>query len=99
MFTNRRLSAAEALDWGIITRVVPDDELISEAEKFARPLASGPSRAFGATKRLLLASATSDLETQLEAEANAIVAAADTQDGREGVRAFLEKRKPNFRGE
>jgi 2-(1,2-epoxy-1,2-dihydrophenyl)acetyl-CoA isomerase len=99
MLTNRRLSADEAFHWGIITRVVPDDELITESEKLARSLASGPSRAFGATKKLLLATTASDLGTQLEAESNAIVAATDTRDGQEGIRAFLEKRKPIFRGE
>jgi len=99
MLTNRRLSAAEAFDWGIITKVVPDDELIAESEKLARSLASGPSRACGATKKLLLASAVSDLETQLEAESDTIVAMTDSRDAREGIRAFLEKRKPNFSGE
>jgi 2-(1,2-epoxy-1,2-dihydrophenyl)acetyl-CoA isomerase len=96
--TNRKLSAAEALDWGIITRVVADDALSVEAEKIACCLASGPSRAFGSAKRLLLASAVSNFETQLEAEANEIVAVANTQDAQEGIRAFLEKRMPSFRG-
>jgi 2-(1,2-epoxy-1,2-dihydrophenyl)acetyl-CoA isomerase len=99
MLTNRRLSAAQACEWGIITRVVPDAELNAESEKLARSLANGPSRAFGLTKRLLLASAVSDLGTQLEAESDAIVAVAGTQDAREGIRAFLERRKPTFRGE
>ena len=98
ILTNRRLSADEALDWRLITRVVPDDELIPESEKLARSLASGPSQAFGASKRLLLASPTSNLDTQLEAESSTIVAVAETQDAREGIRAFLEKRKPIFRG-
>jgi 2-(1,2-epoxy-1,2-dihydrophenyl)acetyl-CoA isomerase len=77
---------------------VPDDELIPESEKLARSLASGPSQAFGAAKRLLLASTTSDLDTQLEAESSTIVTVAETQDAQEGLRAFLEKRKPTFRG-
>jgi 2-(1,2-epoxy-1,2-dihydrophenyl)acetyl-CoA isomerase len=65
----------------------------------ARSLASGPTRAFAATKKLLLASAVCDLEAQLDKEAKAIVAMAETRDGREGTRAFLEKRRPSFRGE
>jgi 2-(1,2-epoxy-1,2-dihydrophenyl)acetyl-CoA isomerase len=99
MLTNRRLSAAEALDWGIVARVVPDDELIAESEKLAYSLVRGPALALGATKKLLFASAVSDLEAQLEAEADVIVAMTDTRDSREGVQAFLEKRKPIFRGE
>jgi 2-(1,2-epoxy-1,2-dihydrophenyl)acetyl-CoA isomerase len=99
MLTNRSLSASQAFDWGIITKVVPDDELIAESKKLARSLASGPSRAFGATKKLLLASAVSDLETQLDAELETIVAMTNSRDAREGMRAFLEKRKPNFKGE
>jgi len=98
MLTNRRLSAAEAHAWGIVERVVPDDELMSEAEKLARTLASGPTLAFGAVKRLLLASQTADLEDQLDAETSAIVSMTETSDGREGVTAFREKRSPRFRG-
>ena len=99
MLTNRRLSAAEALEWGIVQRVVPDDQLMLEAEKLARSLASGPTKAFGVVKKLLLAGEMSDLEPQLDAETSGIVAMADTSDGREGLTAFLEKRSPVFNGE
>ncbi len=98
MLTNRRLSASEAQEWGIVERVVPDDDLMAEAEKLARSLASGPTLAFGAVKRLLLESPTTQLEDQLDAETNAIVSMIKTSDGREGVLAFGQKRKPNFTG-
>jgi len=98
MLTNRRLSAAEAEAMGIIERVVPDNDLMAEAEKVARALANGPTLAFGAVKKLLLASQTAQLEDQLDAETNAIASMTITQDGREGVLAFREKRAPNFKG-
>ncbi|MBW2540552.1 MAG: enoyl-CoA hydratase/isomerase family protein [Deltaproteobacteria bacterium] len=98
MLTNRKLSAAEAHAWGIVERVVPDAELMIEAEVLARALASGPTLAFGATKKLLLASQTAELENQLDAETSAIVSMTATSDGREGVTAFREKRRPNFKG-
>jgi 2-(1,2-epoxy-1,2-dihydrophenyl)acetyl-CoA isomerase len=98
MLTNRRLSAAEAQAWGIVERVVPDADLMTEAEELARTLASGPTLAFGATKKLLLASQTAELEDQLDAETSAIVSMTTTSDGREGVTAFREKRRPNFKG-
>ncbi len=98
MLTNRRLSAAEACELGIVERVVPDDDLMQEAENLASMLASGPTLAFGAVKKLLIASQNAQLEDQLDAETSAIVAMAGTSDGREGVSAFREKRKPSFRG-
>jgi 2-(1,2-epoxy-1,2-dihydrophenyl)acetyl-CoA isomerase len=98
MLTNRRLSAAEAHTWGIVERVVPDADLMTEAEELARTLASGPTLAFGATKKLLLASQTAELEDQLDAETRAIVSMTTTSDGHEGVTAFREKRLPNFKG-
>jgi len=98
MLTNRRLSAAEALEWNIVSRVVPDDELMPEARKLARQLAAGPTRAYGGVKKLLLASATNDLTTQLDLETRVIVEAAGSRDGSEGMHAFLEKRAPKFSG-
>ena len=98
MFTNRRLGADEAMDWGMITRVVPDDALAAEAEAVARTLASGPTRALGIAKRLLGASLANSLETQMELESHAIAEGARTQDGREGIAAFLEKREAHFIG-
>ena len=98
MLSNRRLSAAEAHALGIVERVVPDDDLMAEAEKLALALADGPTLAFGAVKKLLLASQNAKLEDQLDAETNAIVSMTRTSDGREGVAAFRDKRKPSFRG-
>lgn len=98
MYTNRRLKAREALDWGMITRVVADEMLDEEAADLARTLASGPTRAFGIAKRLLCSSMGSFLETQMELESRAIAEVAGTQDGGEGIAAFLEKRRPHFVG-
>lgn len=98
MLTNRRLSAAEAQAWGLVTRVVADSELIPEAERLASSFARGPTLAYGAVKRLLAEGADASLETQLERESRTIVEIAQTRDAREGVRAFVEKRPPRFSG-
>jgi 2-(1,2-epoxy-1,2-dihydrophenyl)acetyl-CoA isomerase len=97
--TNRPLTAQEALAWGMITRVVPDAELRASVDVLARELAQGPSKAFGAAKRLLHQSTWESLETQMEAEAQAIAACGHTEDFRAGVTAFAEKKPaPTFRG-
>ena len=97
-FTNRVLSAREAEAWGLVTRVVPDAELSSAAGALARELAQGPSKAFGAAKRLFHHSTWESLETQMELEAQAIAASGHTEDFRAGVTAFAEKKTPTFRG-
>jgi 2-(1,2-epoxy-1,2-dihydrophenyl)acetyl-CoA isomerase len=97
--TNRALSAHEAMEWGIVARVVPDAELAEQAEALARQLAAGPTGAFGAAKRLLLAGCDETLETQMAHETRAIAARTQTADGREGIAAFLEKRSPEFSGD
>jgi 2-(1,2-epoxy-1,2-dihydrophenyl)acetyl-CoA isomerase len=96
--TNRVLTAKEALDWGIVTRVVPDAELQAEAQTLAKQLAAGATRAFGAAKRLLHHSSSESLETQMELEAQAIADQARTRDAREGIAAFIAKRPASFRG-
>jgi 2-(1,2-epoxy-1,2-dihydrophenyl)acetyl-CoA isomerase len=93
---NERLTAAQALELGIVTRVVPDDALEAEAEKLARRLAEGPVGAHAAVKRLLRASSTSTFSSQLAVEAHTIAGLAAAPDGREGVLAFLDKRAPHF---
>jgi 2-(1,2-epoxy-1,2-dihydrophenyl)acetyl-CoA isomerase len=95
---NPTLSAAEALEWGLVTRVVADDALESEVNTLATALANGPTKTLGGAKRLLLASFEHGLETQMEHESSAIAQASLTTDGREGVSAFLEKRPPLYQG-
>jgi len=98
MLTNRRLTAKEALEWGIVNRVVSDGELLAAATALARDLAAGPTRSHGAVKRLLAASFDNGLETQMELEARTIAEVSRTADAKEGIRAFLQKRKPVFSG-
>ena len=92
------LSAQEAEEWGLVNRVVPDTDLLAEAEKLAGQLAKGPTGAFGGAKRLLQSGWTETLETQMENETQSIAARSKTEDGREGITAFLEKRAPQFTG-
>ena len=98
ILTNRVLSASEALDWCLVTRVVPDDALATEVRTLAEELARGATRAYGAAKGLLLQSGAESLETQMEHEARRIADMARTEDVREGVAAFLDKRAPVYRG-
>lgn len=97
--TNRPLTAREALDWGIVTSVVPDGEALRHAEMLASQLAQGPTLAYGATKRLLHQGWSETLETQMMAESQAIAAMSATADAREGMSAFIGKRAPTFKGE
>lgn len=98
MITNRTLSAEEALEWGAINRVVAKDELETEALALAEKLASGPTRSYGMIKKLLQASFNNGLETQMEMESSGIAAMSLTEDGQEGILAFIERRKPDFKG-
>jgi 2-(1,2-epoxy-1,2-dihydrophenyl)acetyl-CoA isomerase len=96
--TNRVLSAREAFDWGLVTRVVPDAEFKTSVDALARELAQGPTKAFGAAKRLLHQSTWESLETQMELEAQAIAASGHTRDFAVGVTAFANKQTPTFEG-
>ncbi|MFN2426294.1 MAG: enoyl-CoA hydratase/isomerase family protein [Candidatus Binatia bacterium] len=98
MLRNRVLSAAEALDWGLVDQVVPAAHLDTETRKIARELAAGPTLAFGTAKRLLLGTFDHGLETQMELETRAISEMGATDDAKEGLRAFFEKRPPRFTG-
>ena len=97
--TNRMLTAHEALDWGLVNRVVPAGDLMAEAGKLAAQLAQGPTRAFGGVKKLLQMSSTEGLESQMELETRTLAEMAATADAREGIAAFVEKRKARFTGE
>lgn len=96
MLTNRRLSAAEAADWGLVNEVVPTAELAARAQALAEQLASAARGSSSAVKKLMLASFGSGLEEQMELEGRLIAACADSADGREGIEAFLNKRAPKF---
>lgn len=98
MLTNRLLKAEEALEWGIVNAVVPDDQLMDEAQALAQKIANGPTQAFGQVKALLNSSFEQSLETQMEYESRAIAQMITTADGQEGLDAFLNKRKPDFKG-
>lgn len=93
-----RFDAAEALRLGLVTRVVPAAELDAEVGRLAARLQAGPRHAYGEIKRLVQASFDTRLESQLQSEAEAFARCSATQDFAEGVRAFLEKRKPEFEG-
>jgi len=97
--TNRVLSAAEAHEWGIVTQVVPDDDLAGAADALATQIAAGPTRAFGAVKRLMHGSLEHTLDQHLAQESEEMAQAGRSADGVEGVAAFVEKRAPQFRGE
>lgn len=96
--TNRVLSAQEALEWGLINRVFPAVRFMEDSLAFVQQLAEGPTFAYGKVKELLYHSLSEALESQMELESRAIVAASRTADFREGTRAFVEKRKAEFKG-
>jgi 2-(1,2-epoxy-1,2-dihydrophenyl)acetyl-CoA isomerase len=96
--SGRRLTAAEAHQWGVVSDVVAPEALPARAAEIARQLAALPTRAIGMTKRLLDCAVTATLSEQLEREAQLQTAATKTDDFREGVAAFLGKREPDFHG-
>jgi 2-(1,2-epoxy-1,2-dihydrophenyl)acetyl-CoA isomerase len=98
MTSGRRLTAAEAHAWGLVSEVVEADRLAGRVGDLAAQLAAMPTRGIGMTKRLFDRAGESTLEEQLELEAQLQSAATKTDDFREGVAAFLEKREPRFTG-
>jgi 2-(1,2-epoxy-1,2-dihydrophenyl)acetyl-CoA isomerase len=98
MTSGRRLSAEEAQTWGLVSEIVLADDLSARAAELAAQLAAMPTRGIGMTKRLFDRAGESTLEEQLEWEAQLQSAATRTDDFREGVNAFLEKRDPKFEG-
>ena len=99
ILTNRVLSANEALDWGLINKVVDFKDLKDEANNLAKKLASGPTLAFGKLKNLVNNSFLDSLEGQMEYEARMISDSAKTKDGMNGIDAFVNKKQVLFRGE
>lgn len=93
-----RVGAEQALAWGLVNGVHPDDRLLDETAALAAKLAAGPTRSYAATKEALNRSLYPDLDGQLEFEAELQHSLARTSDFLEGVGAFVEKRPPNFSG-
>jgi len=93
-----KISAEQAKDWGLIWEVVDDDALMDTVMSLAAHLATQPTKGFALTKQAFAASMTHNLEQQLELEKELMRAAGFTDDYAEGVKAFLEKRKPEYMG-
>lgn len=98
ILTNRVLAAREAEAWGLVTRVAPDAEVATAADDLAARLAAGAPLAQAGAKRLVDAGWTATLEEQLAREAEMVTAIARSDDAREGIGAFVEKRVPRFTG-
>ncbi len=99
LLTNRLLTAQEAMDWGIVNRVVAPEELMTEANKMAATFAAGPTKAYGGLKKLLLSAYDAPMEMQLEKETQGISGMMRTYDGPHGLESFLNKKTPVFKGE
>jgi 2-(1,2-epoxy-1,2-dihydrophenyl)acetyl-CoA isomerase len=95
LLLDRALPSGEALEWGLVNSVVADSEVLDEALRIAERLSAGPTHAFGKTKRLVAAS-IAGFESQMVLESETIASQALTEQGTEGINAFLEKRKPDF---
>ena len=98
LMLNQTWSAEEALDNGLITRMVEDEQVLSEARAMAAELAQGPTVTYGEMKRLLLTCTDQPLETQMELEAQAIARCAKTEDSWNAIQALLQKSQPHFEG-
>lgn len=98
MMLGDKVSASEALQMGMIYKVFPADNFENEAQNLALALAQMPTKAIGLTKRLVNQSLTNNLEQQLALESDLQIEASSSNDYKEGVTAFVEKRKPEFKG-
>jgi 2-(1,2-epoxy-1,2-dihydrophenyl)acetyl-CoA isomerase len=93
-----RLSAEEAERWGLIWKAVADERLVEEATGIAQTFAAGPTKGYGLIKRAIHASAGNSLDAQLDLERDLQREAGFSEDYREGVAAFMQKRKPQYKG-
>jgi len=91
------VSGEEAYRIGLVNKVVPKDKLMEEAKIWAKKLASKPKVALGLLKNVIDKGMNMDLESALNYENNCFVVTYVSEDGREGMKAFMEKRKPNFK--
>ena len=98
MLTNRVLTAEEACNWGMVSKVVEAGSELPAAIAMAHQLAAGPTMAFGGVKSLLLSTFSNPIEAQLEKETQSIANMMRTEDGPAGLSAFLAKQKPAFKG-
>ena len=98
MLTDGMLHAADAHSSGLVARLVDDEVLAEQTTALARSIAAGPVRAMVRTRGLVRRAAIRTLEEQLDDEARLIAESAADPEGREGVRAFVEKRPPAFEG-
>ncbi|MCW2557811.1 MAG: enoyl-CoA hydratase [Mycobacterium sp.] len=96
MLTNRTLTAAEALDWGLVTEVLPDADLAARSNALAEEMARTSRTSNAAVKRLLLGTYRTGIEEQMELEGRYIAECARSADGQEGIAAFVGKRAPEF---
>jgi 2-(1,2-epoxy-1,2-dihydrophenyl)acetyl-CoA isomerase len=97
ILTDRVLTAAEALEWGLVTRVVADAELTAEGDKLATRLAAGPTQALGEAKRLLSDGLGRGVHECLPDEARTDTELSGSEDAREGLAAVIEKRRPEYK--
>ncbi len=97
-FTGETIKAAEALALGIVNRVVPEERLEAETMAWAEKMAVGPTEALGRTKLLINSGYKNQLDQHLAQESELIAETAKSEDFREAVKAFIEKREPHFRG-
>jgi 2-(1,2-epoxy-1,2-dihydrophenyl)acetyl-CoA isomerase len=96
MAFDQPITASQAFEWGLVTQVVADGQAVTAAIDMLHKLTSGSLHSFAWSKRLMLDSFDRDLETQLELERQGISECAAHPDGQEGLKAFVEKRKPSF---